>query len=118
VYAYGKLYEAKAVPSASDRLRMLQRKLVAHHAMEWDAQGVSNVAWSLSKQGLLIGEAAVALQMASRNTAASMDAQAVANTLWAFANMNLELGGAQEPLMHAVVRVSDSMNALGVANTL
>jgi hypothetical protein len=90
VYAYGKLYEAKEVPSASDRLRMLQRKLVAHHATEWDAQGVSNVAWSLSKQELLLGEAEEPLMRAILRVSDSMNAQGVANTLCAIAKMNLD----------------------------
>jgi Pyruvate/2-oxoacid:ferredoxin oxidoreductase delta subunit len=88
VYAYGKLHEARAVPSPSDRFSLLQQKLVVHHAAEMDAQGVSNVAWSLSKQGLLLGDAALALQSASLHTAASMNAQDVAVTLWALARMN------------------------------
>jgi hypothetical protein len=44
VYAYGKLHEVKAVHPASDVLRVLQHKIVVHHATGWDAQGVSNVA--------------------------------------------------------------------------
>jgi hypothetical protein len=80
VYAYGKLYEGKAVSSSFDHFAMVQHKIVAHHAKRWDAQGVSTVAWSLSKQRLLLGEAAESMQKAAKNTAASMDAQAVVNT--------------------------------------
>jgi hypothetical protein len=118
VYAYGKLYEAEAVPPPSERLRKLQHKIVVKHAAELDAQGVGMVAWSLSKQGILLGEALLPLQSASLSTAASMNAQQVAITMWAFATMNSGLGNAQEPLMCAVMRVSSTMTSQNVSNAL
>jgi hypothetical protein len=118
VHEYGKFYDGMAVPPASDDLMALQLKIVAFHAPQWDGEGVGNAAWSLSKQGLLLGDAAVHLQEAAANTAATMEPQEVANTLWAFANMGSRLGKAQHPMMRAIVRVSDCMSAKDVASTL
>jgi Pyruvate/2-oxoacid:ferredoxin oxidoreductase delta subunit len=81
VYAYGKLFHMKAEHPASDGIKALQHKIVAYHAPQWDAQAVGNAAWSLSKQGLLVGDAAVHLQEATVRTAVAMDPQHVANTL-------------------------------------
>jgi hypothetical protein len=117
VYAYGKLLDGGAVPPATDGFKVLQYKVVARHATHLGAQGVANTAWSLSKQGLLVADAAVHLQEAAARTSAAMDAQNVANTVWTFGNMELQLGEAKTPIMRAVLRVSDSMNAQNVANT-
>jgi hypothetical protein len=117
VYAYGKMLQVKAVPPASDILRTLQHKIVAHHARKWEAQAVGNALWSLSRQGLLVGDAAVHLQEAAARTAATMDSRSVANTLWAFTNINSDLGEAAEPMTCAIVRVSEGKVAQNFAST-
>ena len=131
VYSYGKLYESGIAPSPDRRLRELQIDTVLLHSQDLDAQGVSNCAWSLAKQGIALRDSLVRVRDASgcvptdcpfmkavMRVADQMNAQGVANTLGAFADSQLQLGPALEPMTKAVMRVADQMNAQHVAMTL
>jgi hypothetical protein len=97
------------VSPATDGFQALQHQLVFIHAPHWEVQGVANAAWWLSKQGLLIRNAAVH-QEAPRgsSTVAAMDPQNIASTMSAFANVELNLGKAEMATVGAVLRATQA----------
>lgn len=69
MYAYGKLRSEGTAPEASQSLRRIVFHITIHHSPKLAAQGVSNVAWSLAKQGSSFGDVLGPLQEAAHRAA-------------------------------------------------